>query len=78
VRNLFLKVSWLYLSRSSGALESVIPGHKAGDRTFLFAVCCRLLLFRCGWKKKPFDGGKNFFRRGYIDLRMHEEGVRVD
>jgi hypothetical protein len=30
-------------------------------------------------KKKTFDGGKkNFFRRGYIDLRIHEEGVRVD
>jgi hypothetical protein len=22
-------------------------------------------------------GKKNFFRRGYIDLRMHEEGYRV-
>ena len=30
-------------------------------------------------KKNPFDGEKkNFFLRGYIDLRMHEEGVRVD
>jgi hypothetical protein len=29
-------------------------------------------------EKNPFDGGKNFFRRGYIDLRMHEEGIRVD
>ena len=29
-------------------------------------------------EKKPFDGGKNFFRRGYIDLRMNEEGIRVD
>jgi hypothetical protein len=29
-------------------------------------------------KKKPFDGKKNFFRRGYIDLRMHEEGYRLN
>jgi hypothetical protein len=30
-------------------------------------------------KKKPFDGKKKyFFRRGYIDLRMHEEGYRLN
>ena len=48
--------------------------------------CCRLLLFRYGCllpsavvplrlKKNLLRGKKNFFRRGYIDLRMHEEGV---
>jgi hypothetical protein len=46
----------------------------------LLGCCCLLpsAVVPLRLKKKPFDGGKNFFRRGYIDLRMHEEGVRVD
>jgi hypothetical protein len=44
--------------------------------------CCLLpsavVPLRLKKKKNPFDGGeKNFFRRGYIDLRMHEEGYRA-
>jgi hypothetical protein len=49
---------------------------RAAAPCFLFAAVARnipdlgLLLL---YQKK-----QNFFRRGYIDLRMHEEGIRVD
>jgi hypothetical protein len=40
--------------------------------------CCSSAVVPLRLKKKPFDGGeKNFFRRGYNDLRMHEEGYRA-
>ena len=68
-------MSLRYLSRFPGALlrprfegwgEGGWPGESLGSDPLLRV------------EKPPFNGGKNFFRRGYIDLRMHEEGVRVD
>ena len=38
----------------------------------------RLLLLMMGKKKNLLMGKKNFFRRGYMDLRMHEEGYRLN
>jgi hypothetical protein len=37
------------------------------------AISCTLRV-----EKNTFDGEKNFFRREYIDLRMHEEDYRLN
>jgi hypothetical protein len=73
----FLASKYLLPSAPPPASLRLLPSAVVPLRLQL-RCCCRLLLFRCGRKKNPFDGEKkNFFRRGYIDLRMHEEGYRA-